>query len=75
VNLEVLDEKAPNVRAVRIYYHRPTQARLIDAKGNVHERLPAGRLFEEEIWGRDDGDAPWQIISILNTGEWEKGDL
>jgi hypothetical protein len=75
VNVEVLDEKASNVRVVRIYYHRPTQARLIDAKGNVHERLPAGRPFEEEIWGRDDGDSPWQVISILNTGQWEKGDL
>lgn len=75
VHVEVLDEQAPNIRVVRIYYHRPGEARLISTDGEVHEILPATRRFEEEIWTRDDGESPWQTINVMNTGEWQKGDI
>lgn len=74
-HVEVLDEQAPHVRIVRIYYHRPSKTRLMDSQGRVHEVLPPTRRFEEEIWVRTDRDSPWQTVSILNSGQWQEGDV
>jgi hypothetical protein len=74
VDIEVLDKRARNTRVVRIYYHRRTDAQLIDVKGEVHSKRSPGRTAVKEVWARDDRDSPWQTISVLSTGRWEKGD-
>jgi len=75
VDIEVLDQQAPNVRVVRIYYRRRESMKLIDSNENVHSERPPNRTWWEEVWSREDADSAWKTISVMEKGHWRQRDL
>lgn len=67
--VEVRDDAAPDLVALRATYARRGAAQLVDASGAVHQTVPArDPIVIDVVLVREDASAPWLVRALSEQG-------
>lgn len=71
--VKVIDDLARNLIHLQVVLERPAPGELVDAAGNVHNRVePRGPWIEDLVFIREDAESPWQLRDFVDRGPVEE---
>lgn len=71
-DVKVVDDLARNLVHLQVVLERPAPGELVDADGNVHNRVePRAPWVEDLVFIREDAESPWQLRDFTDRGPVE----